>query len=231
MRELLRIEKKYLLTYEQFRSLDYKLGQALHLDCYSGKEGYMVRSLYFDTLDDTDYFNKEMGLEHRKKIRLRTYSPEADFALLEMKQKQGENQFKRSLRVSRKDAEELLKSNYSCLMKYEESFAVELYSLMNMMCYRPKAVVEYQRKAYVIEENMTRITLDFQIKATETNYNIFAPDLNQYSVLNPNFAVLEVKYTGFLLDYIKDLISIDGKTQSSVSKYCLGRGVGLHYLF
>lgn len=69
MREVLRQEKKYLMTYGQFRSLDGILSSLLHVDENGGKNGYMVRSLYFDTLQERDYYEKEDGLEIRRKIR------------------------------------------------------------------------------------------------------------------------------------------------------------------
>lgn len=231
MREVLRQEKKYLLSYDQFRCLDHQFLQVLHPDPHNGINGYAVRSLYFDTLQERDFYEKEDGLEIRRKIRLRTYDPNSDFAMLEMKQKQGENQKKRSLKMGRRDAEELCRGNYSSLLKYEDSFAKECYGIMNMMCYRPKSIVEYQRKAYIAKENQTRITFDFAIKATESDFRVFAPDLNQNPVFDPYLVVMEVKYNGFLLSYIKEMVSLEGKSPVSVSKYCLSRSAGLHYVF
>lgn len=231
MREVLRQEKKYLLSYEQFRSLDGMFSKLLHADENSGRDGYLVRSLYFDTMQERDYWEKEDGLEIRRKIRLRTYDPEADFAFLEMKQKQGENQKKRSLKVSREDARELAKGKLDCLLGYEEDFAGECYALMHRMQYRPKSIVEYRRKAYIVRENKTRITFDHAVRATESNFDIFDPLLKQYPVLDPYLAILEVKYNGFLLSYLKELLSLEGKSPVSVSKYSLSRSIGLHYKF
>ena len=104
MQEVLRQEKKYLLSFEQYRQLDHLFTQTLHPDPHNGVSGYHIRSLYFDTMDERDYYEKEDGLEVRRKIRLRIYDPASSFAMLEMKQKQGENQKKRSLRLSREDA-------------------------------------------------------------------------------------------------------------------------------
>ena len=53
--------------------------------------GYPIRSLYFDTPEDRDFHEKEDGIELRRKLRLRCYAPDAAFALLEMKQKQGDS--------------------------------------------------------------------------------------------------------------------------------------------
>ena len=231
MQEVIRQEKKYLLTYQQFRSLDGKLSKVLHADEYGQQDGYHVRSLYFDTFFDRDFYEKEEGLEIRRKIRLRIYEPEDEFAKLEMKQKQGDGQKKRSLKVSRKDALEIAKGEYSCLLNYKEEFAKEMYAYMTTMFYRPKSIVEYKRKAYMVKENNIRITFDYDIKATESNMDLFSEELNQYPVFDKNFVVMEVKYNGFLLDYIKEMVNMSDKSQTSVSKYCLSRSVGLHYQF
>ncbi len=89
MKEVLRQEKKYLLSLEQYRRLDNTFEKVLRPDEHNGTRGYLIRSLYFDTMQERDFYEKEDGLEIRRKIRLRTYSPDSDYAMLEMKQKQG----------------------------------------------------------------------------------------------------------------------------------------------
>ena len=37
----------------------------------TGRDGYTIRSLYFDTLHDADYFEKLDGVQLRRKLRLR----------------------------------------------------------------------------------------------------------------------------------------------------------------
>lgn len=43
MNEVLRQEKKYLLSYDQFRRLDHTFEQVLHPDSHNGKMGYPIR--------------------------------------------------------------------------------------------------------------------------------------------------------------------------------------------
>ncbi len=229
MNEVLRQEKKYLMTAADSRKLGARLRNVMAEDVHNGADGYRIRSLYFDTINDEDYQEKVDGVELRRKIRLRNYDPGADFAMLEMKQKEGSYQKKRSLRVSRKDAQRLIWGDYTPLLGYGEPFAAECYALMSRKCYRPKAVVEYRRQAYIAKENRIRITIDSNIIATEACFDIFSPNLPQYPVLDPYNAVLEVKYNGFLLSYIKDVVSQANRSEFSVSKYCLSRSVGLHY--
>ena len=98
---------------------------------------------------------------------------------------------------------------------------------MHCRCYRPKAVVEYRRQAFVARENHIRITLDSRITATESRWDLFDGGLAMYPVLDPFQMVLEVKYNGFLLSYIKDRLDLAERSELSVSKYCLARSVSL----
>ena len=231
MNEVLRQEKKYLITLPQVYTLGNKLSQVLAEDAHNKGDGYIIRSLYFDTLDNQDFQEKMEGVEIRRKIRLRSYGPDSSFAMLEMKQKQGENQKKRSLRLERAHGEELCRGNYSVLLKYPSSFAAECYGLMETRCYRPRSAVEYRRRAFIAKENRTRITLDHHIIATESNFDIFSPKLLQNPVMDPYLAILEVKYNGFLLSYIKDILAESNSSEMAISKYGMSRGISMHYTF
>ena len=223
MNRVLREEKKFLISIDEFISLSHKLGNIMLSDPHNGTHGYTIRSLYFDTVYDRDYFEKQAGVELRRKIRLRCYDPKADYAMLEIKQKQGANQKKRSLRMTKADAEALIAGKYEVLLKYKEDFARECYGLMHYKCYRPKTIVQYNRKAYIAKENKIRITFDNNIVATETNFDLFSENLVMYPVLDKFNVVLEVKFNGFLLDYIRQFINSINKSELSVSKYALAR--------
>ncbi len=231
MNEVLRQEKKFLINLPQMYQLTGRLSQVLQEDPHNRGDGYLIRSLYFDSLNDRDYQEKEDGVELRRKIRLRTYGPDSSFALLEMKQKEGALQKKRSLRVTREDAVGLCQGDYSVLLHYPGPFPAECFALMHMHGYRPKTIVEYRRKAYIAKENKIRITFDHHITATESNFDIFSPQLLQTSVMDTSLVVLEVKFNGFLLSYIKDILEACNQSETSVSKYCLGRATSLHYTF
>lgn len=223
--EVLRKEKKYIISLATSSNMYQLLSQVLHQDNNSTGEGYMVRSLYFDTIDDTDFTEKEDGYEYRKKIRLRIYSPSANNAKLEMKEKLGDNQRKRSLNISKEHALELISGRYECLLSYENSFAKELYFAMMQQLYMPKCIVEYRRTAFFITENDIRITLDSRIEATENNFDLFSQNLNLYPVSHFDDVTLEVKYNRFLLSYVRDLLSECNKISTSNSKYCMGRSI------
>ena len=231
MLQVLRKEKKFLLPIDRYYALADQLSRIMQEDGNNQGDGYTIRSLYFDTPEEKDYADKEDGVEVRRKIRLRTYGNGSEIAKLEMKQKQGDNQLKRSLTMKREDASQIIKGDYGVLLSYGSAFAAELYSLMRMLCYIPRTVVEYKRRAYVAKENAIRITFDHHIIATEGYYDIFDDAIRQYPVWDPYLVVLEVKYNGFLLGYIKDLLHDMTGSELSVSKYCLARSVGMHYSF
>lgn len=231
MRKVMRKEKKFLLNLASAKQAECNLAAILAADPHNGFHGYPVRSLYFDTLHDRDYAEKLFGTDPRRKVRLRIYDPTADFALLELKQKQGDNQLKRSLPLCRAEAERLIACDYSVLRNRPEPFAAEMYAFMSINGYRPKCIVEYDRTAFVAKENKIRVTLDRNIRATEANMNIFDSQLCLYPVFDPFNVVLEVKFNGFLLSYIKTVLNGIDKSELSVSKYCLARYVRMGFQF
>ncbi|MCQ2523797.1 MAG: polyphosphate polymerase domain-containing protein [Lachnospiraceae bacterium] len=227
MLDVLREEKKYGISLERAQALFFKLSQAMDGDPFNGLNSYLVRSLYFDSINDDDFFEKGEGIEYRKKIRLRVYDPKANKAKLEMKEKSGSSQRKRSLTLSRDDAKRMIAGDYSVLLGYEEELASELYYTMVTECYQPKCVVQYYRRAFAAMENNIRITFDSELTSNEGYYDIFDENMYVYPISPKDEVVLEVKYNNFLLSYIKDLLDCVDKTETSNSKYCRARKYGM----
>ena len=218
-----RVEKKYEI--DPFTAMNLKniLCKTLTQDSHNTNGGYRVRSLYFDTLYNNDYFDKEDGLEYRRKIRLRTYNPKSEFLKLELKQKEGEYQHKYSLTIPKNIGQRLIDGHYEVLKELNNNLADRLYTIMQTNLYRPKCIVEYKRLAYIVKENNTRITIDSDLKSSESNMDIFNPSLSLNSVTGKT--ILEVKYNNFLLSYVKDIIDSTNKSQTSASKYCMSRHI------
>ena len=225
MNTVSRREIKYLINIAEYKKNKNYLEKILIQDEHNKTNGYKVRSLYFDTLDDRDFCEKENGIEFRRKIRIRVYDPDDSFAMLEMKQKEGNYQKKRSLRITKEDAIKMINGDYSCLLSYNSPFASEMYTYMTVNCYRPKVVIEYDRTAFMAKENNIRITFDHNILATESSFDIFDKKLLMTPVMDRANVILEVKYNGFLLSYIKNLIKNISVLNISVSKYYLSRNV------
>jgi len=229
--EVLRQEKKFLIGLPDYYYHSGNLAKFMLEDPHNRGDGYLIRSLYFDSLEDRDFQEKLDGVSIRRKIRLRCYRPDSDFALLEVKQKEANLQKKRSLRLSREAAKSLIRGDYHVLLSLQEPLAQECYALMNIHNYQPRSVVEYRRRAFIAKENKIRVTFDHHIVGTESSFNIFDSALSQYPVQDTSLVVLEVKFNGFLLSYIKDMLGGCAANELSVSKYCLSRSVGKHLNF
>lgn len=219
-----RTEKKYEISCFVASKIKNILEATLKADLNNKDKGYMVRSLYFDTIFDNDYSDKEDGIEYRKKLRLRIYDLKSKNLKLELKEKIGESQLKRSLVISREIGERLINCEYKALLEIDSDFSREIYYLMTTNLYKPKCIVEYNRQAFMIEENNTRITIDSNIRSTEANMNIFLYSLPLTIVTGKT--ILEVKYNNFLLSYIKDIINFANRSEVSASKYCMSRNIG-----
>lgn len=227
-----RNENKYVINKCDVLSMQGKFDRLLVRDKNSEHNSYMVRSLYFDSINDMDYKTKLAGTEVRKKIRIRIYSPDAQRCKLEVKQKDGDLQHKVSMWITKEDAESLIRCNYSVLTKYFSDIpdAVYIYSLMVRGCYRPVTLVEYDRIAYTFPLFNTRITFDMNIRSNEGRKGLFDETLSYY-VLTTDKTVLEVKYDKKLMKFISDILKPYNLTKCAVSKYSLGRKVFCEFSF
>ena len=82
-----RSEYKYYMPYTDAYRLMTRVSEIMVPDEYSLNGSYRVKSLYFDSVDNQDYFEKMSGYQERKKIRLRIYDEDSAYAKLEMKAK------------------------------------------------------------------------------------------------------------------------------------------------
>ena len=222
-----RVENKYLISEKERYLLQSYFSKVLHQDPHNGIDGYLVRSLYFDTLFDDDYQQKMDGLEERHKLRLRIYGPSDRKVKLELKQKCGIYQQKQSLILEREAAERLIGGDLSPLEAMDTPLAMQLRNMMLLEVYRPKCIVEYRRFAYIYPSNNIRITFDSQIRASLSAYGFFSEEPCASLVQMPGRCIMEVKYDNFMLSYIKDMLSKCSAAQTSASKYCLARDLTL----
>lgn len=220
----LRKEIKYVVPMEKALAIKSHLDHLLQRDAYCVNGAYSVRSLYFESVDNVDFSEKIAGVNVRKKVRVRIYNKDASLCKLELKQKHGDLQRKDSFTISADDVNELSCGKISVLKKYfqDSKISLKAYTIMAQGCYRPVVQIEYDRFAYKYPMFDTRITLDMNIRASETNMDIFSSDIN-YTSLMPEKVVLEVKYNEKIMGFISDMLSQFSLTQESYSKYCSGR--------
>ena len=220
--KVFRHEYKYNISYEEMLRLREKLNDLLTID--RDPNGYMIRSLYFDSLNDIDYYEKLDGLINRKKIRIRIYEPNPKVIKLELKSKYDYHQQKESLIITKEEADELIKENYEVLLNHNEEVAKKFYTILKTNCYKPKVIIEYNRIAYTTRSG-TRITFDFDIKKTDRINTFFDEDIDYYKITSPQNIVLEIKFDRFLEPYISKVLGNYIANKQSYSKYVMGRNV------
>lgn len=221
-----RSEYKYIISIPKMRELQNKFNVILKRDDNSKNGSYSVRSLYFDSINNIDFNTKLAGTRVRKKIRLRVYNPNDKYCKLEMKKKNGDFSNKISVWISKSDAINLIKGKYNVLSKYfdKSNEAVEIFTVMSLGCYRPVVMVEYERIAYTYPMYNTRLTFDFNIRSSESNFNLFDKKIIYNTIIN-NETILEVKYNQKLMGFINEVLKPFKLTRISISKYCAGRKV------
>ncbi|MCM1254416.1 MAG: polyphosphate polymerase domain-containing protein [Clostridium sp.] len=226
-KELTTLRKEIKYTVPLWKALIIKdsLDSLLVKDKYCTNGSYSVRSLYFESVNNIDFSDKLAGTEFRKKVRIRIYNGIESLCKLELKQKKGDWQHKQSFVISAADVKELIDGNYSVLKKYfyNINVAIKAYNFMKQGVYKPVVLIEYDRFAYQYPMFDTRITLDMNIRSTESNLNIFEPKIIYTPIMDE--VILEVKYSGKLMGFISDALARFGLTQSACSKYCAGRRI------
>jgi len=218
-----RHELKFLLSVVEYEHLKRLLGVLLTKDAYMKQgEDYYIRSLYFDTPENKDYYDKLMGVAQRKKIRLRIYDIFADEVKLEMKNKENEYSVKETMTIGRREAMMLLKGEYYVLAEYDNEIAKKAYFNLSAYAYKPRVVVDYEREAYLLPVENVRLTFDKRVRAFKGN-GFFERHNALVGVLAPEYMILEVKYDKYLPAYLKNVLSSINMQRMSISKYCMAR--------
>ncbi|MBN2220911.1 MAG: polyphosphate polymerase domain-containing protein [Vallitaleaceae bacterium] len=222
-----RKEMKYIVNYGQYLLLSSLLKSVMEPDPHSNEEGYyFVRSLYFDSFKEKDFTEKEEGIAHRRKIRLRYYSLEPELVKLETKEKMNLHTMKKSLSLSREEAQVIFQGDYEGLIESEP----RLYDHLKSFSYGPSTLVDYEREAYVSELFQVRINFDMNIRGTRFFEHAFHEETAMVPLIDHGLYILEVKYTGHLPDYLQSVLSQIEVSQVSYSKYYYSRKMSGGYL-
>ena len=225
-----RRELKYSISETDYYRYLNLFERILKVDPHAERGPYTIRSLYFDSPMNDDYYEKMNGEEVRKKIRLRLYDVNAERVKLELKRKLNINQIKETVWISSEDAKALIQKQYDVLLKYEEKTAQTIYNIMSIGQYQPVVLIDYDRRAFYHEENNIRVTLDTQIRSSETDFDVFSKEVMMVPAFTTYQAILEVKFNGELFCWITNVIKGQDTINQSLSKYCLSRQLFDQYL-
>ena len=224
-----RSEVKYLISLTDRLFLLQAMDRLLTPDAYGGYNGYTVRSVYFDSLQNEDYLDKKNHTDEKKRIRVRIYHPEDQTAKFELKRKSYGRELKESVIISRQDAQRLLEQDYSVLLHYDGDTARYAYDLMSTHLYRPVSLIEYDRRAYTHPCFNTRVTMDKDLRYCEFCHDLFSTHLNFKRALPADETILEIKYDRFLFKQIQDALAQCDLTLKPPSKFGSSRSILKYY--
>ena len=216
----LRHELKYLITPAELSVLRGVLKPITQFDPNGDENNeYMIRSLYFDTINDDALMEKIAGVGNRKKYRIRIYNFSDRVIKLECKSKYGDLISKQSVSIPRDLAEQLIAGDPEGLQRMRHPLLHDVYREMRTRLLRPAVIVDYVREAYLHPAQEVRITFDKQLRTGLYSTDLFNPSLPTYPVFDDPVEVLEVKYDEFLPAHLQTVLSGITAQRSAVSKY------------
>lgn len=220
-KEQFRHELKYLINEGEHQLLKMRLQHVLKLDPHAKNGGYMLRSLYFDDYWNSAYEEKEVGVLMRKKYRIRIYNCSDKGIKLERKKKVGSWIYKESAPLTRGEVDKILAGDYGFLLKSPHSLCREFYIECVSNVLRPRVIVDYEREPWIMDTGTVRITFDMDVRAAILDQNIFDEKLPALPVLEPGKLVMEVKFTEFLPQIVRNILPPPSQELTAVSKYVL----------
>lgn len=218
-----RVENKYLVTEAELSLLAGRLKSVMDPDIHQAGDRYEIRSLYFDDFRDRCMDENEAGYDERRKYRLRIYDPEATSVKLEIKEKLAGKTRKTGCGITRDEALELMSGTLP--LAPDGRAPLNLFQ-MSMRCTKmePKAMIYYERTAFVHPVGNVRVTFDRNIMASSRQEDFFSSHPQSLvPVLPTGVHVLEVKYDELLPQFIFDRLEIGTLRPCAFSKYYLGR--------
>ena len=216
----LRHELKYLITHAELSVLRGVLKPITQFDPNGDENNeYIIRSLYFDTINDDALMEKIAGVGNRKKYRIRIYNFSDRVIKLECKSKYGDLISKQSVSIPRDLAEQLIAGDPEGLQRMRHPLLHDVYREMRTRLLRPAVIVDYVREAYLYPAQQVRITFDKQLRTGLYSTDLFNPNLPTYPVFDDPVEVLEVKYDEFLPAHLQTVLSGITAQRSAVSKY------------
>lgn len=219
-----RHEYKYQIDAMQKEVLKLRAQGVLERDAHAGADGeYLIRSLYFDSQEDTCFYENEDGVDPREKYRIRIYNCDSARISLECKAKIRGMTKKTACLITREQCESFMEGVIP-----EDDGSVSrgqeiLFYRMREKNLRPVVIVQYVRTPYVGAAGNVRVTFDDAISSSNAIDGFLREDIPLRSVLPVGSSILEVKWDELLPSYIKGQLALDSLQWTAFSKYYLCR--------
>lgn len=216
-----RVEKKFLCNMKDYAILKSRLIHIMSQDKNATYGKYTIRSIYFDDIYNSNFFENEDGINDRKKYRIRTYNASDSLINLECKSKVNGYTNKLSTKLSKTEYTRLMSddlfdfSNNNLLNKFNIAKTTNLL--------KKDLIVEYTREPFIHENGNVRVTFDMDIGVSNEFDKFFEPSINPIPMLPTGQFILEVKYDEFLPKEISEFLELNNLQQTTFSKFYIAK--------
>lgn len=212
-----RVEKKYMLTREQYEYLINAISPYMAPDHYGETE---IRNIYFDNADNELIETSLLKPTYKEKLRLRSYGvPKMDSTVFfEIKKKYRGIVYKRRISMKLKEAYAYIDGG-----KLPESIEGNIPSEIDYMMSRyrlsPKAFISYKRVAWTCESDPDlRITFDRDITSRYDDTRLEST-ADGHKILPDNAVLMEIKIPGAMPLWLAHILSEKNIFPHSFSKF------------
>ncbi len=231
--ETYRHELKYRISLADYYAIRQRLRPVMKPDEHTRADGrYVIRSIYFDNVDDKALREKINGVQKREKFRIRIYNGCTERIRLELKRKERGKTLKTSCPLTIEQCANLMDGRG---ISWEEAkdnpLLAKFFLWQELKDLKPKVIVEYDRIPFICPEGNVRITLDINIRSSGRVEDFMGEKILTRPIMPVGGHLLEVKYDEFLPDYIYRSIQMRGLRQTTFSKYYLCRKFGASHRY
>jgi SPX domain protein involved in polyphosphate accumulation len=212
-----RIEKKYMLTKEQYEYIIEKIAPHMHTDRFGET---VIRNIYFDNTDDELIETSLKKPVYKEKLRLRSYGiPSADSnVFFEIKKKYQGVVYKRRIAMTRDDAYRYIDSG-ELPEDLIGNIPVEIDYMIRRYRLFPKAFISYKRLALVGDNDPElRITFDSEITSRYNDVRLESTAPGE-QLLPENTCLMEIKIPGAMPLWLAHVLSEKNIYPQSFSKF------------
>ena len=221
MRDDYRHEIKHEISYSDMLDIRRRLSAIARRDAHARDGRYHIRSLYFDTPEDTALKEKLLGVAKREKYRIRCYDGDVTFIRLEKKTKIGGLGTKDMAPLTPDQVLKIINGEYEWLIDEEDELLRQFYAAIRNERLQAKTVVDYTREPFIYDPGNVRVTLDYDIRSglkLQDMLDFTAPTVP----VKESPRILEVKWDNFLPEVIRQAVQLPVREQA-YSKYAACR--------
>jgi len=224
----LRFEHKYIISQATAAILRSRAMGVLQPDGYGDENGrYTINNIYLDDRHDSFYYAKHIGQAIRDKYRIRYYNDDLSFIRLERKHKEGKQNYKETVRITREQFDQLIAGEMDFMHNEPDPLWQKLAVIHRMRTMRPTAAYRYRRETLTYQAGNVRLAFDSPLFALPEITLPAQQNPVQSSFGHPPYQLLlEVKYTGFLPEVVQRIIGGLPLVHTEMSKYGIARERG-----